>query len=161
MARIGLTQKEIVDAVYAVLVADTAIAALVGSRIYVQRSIPGVLAPVEDKETPFLELRAGDETATYVGYCDSIRNEVQTEIRFAGVASCYGDDEDSWEAQQITNAVQTAIFSSRVLMRLVLRWETGQTPAIAISTDGKGSKSAISIISMLATHDVRYTLGPT
>jgi hypothetical protein len=162
VARIGLTQQQIVDAVATVLRADAAIAALVGTRIYVMRSIPGILAPAEDKETPFLEIRAGDETATRNGYCDSIWNEVQTELRFAGVASCYTDDDDSWEAQAIVNAVQTAIFSSRVLMRLVLQWETGQTPAIAISTDSKtGAKSAICIISMLATHNVRYTLGPS
>lgn len=162
MARVGPTQRQIVDAVMAELRASTALAAIVDTRIYVMRAVSPVLVPVADKETPYLDVTIGDTTSTRNGYCDSTWFETGMEIRFLAAVSCYDDDDESWDAIEITELVKTIVYSSQTLMRLVKQWNIGQEPALQLRTaapEKGGGKIALSLMSLTCTYDVRYSIG--
>lgn len=160
MARLaGPTQRDIVDAVMTELRASAALAELVGDRIYSMRAVPGAVAPAADKETPYLDVTIGDTTSTRNGYCDSTWFEVVFEIRFGGVVSCYDDDDEGWDAIEITEACKTIVYSSATLMRLVKQWNIGQEPALRLAREQGGAKIAVSLMSLTCTYDVRYSIG--
>lgn len=160
MARYGLTQMEVLDAVCAELTTVTAITNIVGARIYKMPHAPKTAAPLANKQTPFLVVFPDDVDPTRNGYCLSTWEEERAGIVIAAHLSGYADDADAGQAQALAELAQTAIYSSLALMKTlgVLQWETTSKPRLTYGLQ-EGVKSAISLLRMTATYNVKYTIG--
>ena len=154
MARQGTNLGEIRDRVVVVLLADTTIAAAVGTRVY-----PTRILAVQRQQIPCLLVYVKSERGQLNGWACNAPNfatefDIEIELHATGTS-----DELTGDALDLMDTVANAILSDATLGTMVDSW-VRITRDADVGTDETQARRAVAVCTITGQGQVAYTVTP-